>query len=135
MHRPHAEYALTAGRVDAKEPGFLDRCDTALDDGVRDTDSPEGLRSISRIDCLQFVFQVGSAAHGAISGTASARAPAQSRPVHDLLSTLNEAYGGTFAGHEERVRRGALHLRSMRFGDHHWRRLPFWHTVLAPADD
>src|SRR5262245_11111183 len=32
---------------------------------------------------------------------------------------------------EERLRRGALHLRSMRDGEHQWRRFPFWYTVLA----
>jgi hypothetical protein len=33
--------------------------------------------------------------------------------------------------HEERLRRGASHLRSLRDGDHQWRRFPFWYTVLA----
>ena len=33
--------------------------------------------------------------------------------------------------HEERLRHGALHLRSMRDGAHQWRRFPFWYTVLA----
>ena len=33
--------------------------------------------------------------------------------------------------HEERLQRGALHLRSMRDGEHQWRRFPFWYTVLA----
>jgi hypothetical protein len=32
---------------------------------------------------------------------------------------------------EERLRRGALHLRSMRDGRHGWRKFPFWYTVLA----
>jgi len=32
---------------------------------------------------------------------------------------------------EERLRRGALHLRSMRDGQHGWRKFPFWYTVLA----
>jgi hypothetical protein len=32
---------------------------------------------------------------------------------------------------EERLRRGAAHLRSMRDGTHQWRRFPFWYTVLA----
>ena len=32
---------------------------------------------------------------------------------------------------EERLRRGAAHLRSMRDGAHQWRRFPFWYTVLA----
>jgi hypothetical protein len=33
--------------------------------------------------------------------------------------------------HEERLQRGALHLRSMRDGTHRWRKFPFWYTVLA----
>ena len=33
--------------------------------------------------------------------------------------------------HEERLRRGAHHLRSMRDGAHQWRKFPFWYTVLA----
>jgi len=33
--------------------------------------------------------------------------------------------------HEERLRHGALHLRSMRDRAHQWRRFPFWYTVLA----
>jgi hypothetical protein len=32
---------------------------------------------------------------------------------------------------DERLRRGASHLRSMRDGEHQWRRFPFWYTVLA----
>ena len=32
---------------------------------------------------------------------------------------------------EERLGRGALHLRSVRDGEHGWRRFPFWYTVLA----
>jgi hypothetical protein len=36
--------------------------------------------------------------------------------------------------HEERLRRGALHLRSMRDGEHQWRRFPFWYTVLALSE-
>ena len=32
---------------------------------------------------------------------------------------------------EERLRKGAAHLRSMRKGDGEWRRFPFWYTVLA----
>ena len=35
---------------------------------------------------------------------------------------------------EERLRRGASHLRSMRDGEHQWRRFPFWYTVLALAE-
>jgi hypothetical protein len=36
--------------------------------------------------------------------------------------------------HEERLRRGAMHLRSMRDGEHQWRRFPFWYTVLALSE-
>jgi hypothetical protein len=36
--------------------------------------------------------------------------------------------------HEERLRRGARHLRSMRDGEHQWRRFPFWYTVLALSE-
>jgi hypothetical protein len=36
--------------------------------------------------------------------------------------------------HEERLSRGASHLRSMRDGEHQWRRFPFWYTVLALSD-
>lgn len=36
--------------------------------------------------------------------------------------------------HEERLRRGAAHLRSMRTGEHEWRRFPFWYTVLALSE-
>jgi hypothetical protein len=35
---------------------------------------------------------------------------------------------------EERLQRGALHLRSMRDGEHQWRRFPFWYTVLALSE-
>jgi hypothetical protein len=35
---------------------------------------------------------------------------------------------------EERLRRGALHLRSMRAGEHQWRKFPFWYTVLALSE-
>ena len=35
---------------------------------------------------------------------------------------------------EERLRRGASHLRSMRDGDHGWRKFPFWYTVLALSE-
>ena len=35
---------------------------------------------------------------------------------------------------EERLRRGALHLRSVRDGDHGWRKFPFWYTVLALSE-
>lgn len=36
--------------------------------------------------------------------------------------------------HEERLRRGALHLRSMRDAKHQWRKFPFWYTVLALSE-
>jgi hypothetical protein len=36
--------------------------------------------------------------------------------------------------HEERLGRGALHLRSVRDGEHGWRRFPFWYTVLALSE-
>jgi hypothetical protein len=36
--------------------------------------------------------------------------------------------------HEERLRRGAAHLHSMRDGERHWRRFPFWYTVLALSE-
>jgi hypothetical protein len=36
--------------------------------------------------------------------------------------------------HEERLRRGALHLRSMRDAEHQWRKFPFWYTVLALSE-
>src|SRR4026207_568380 len=35
---------------------------------------------------------------------------------------------------EERLRRGAMYLRSVRDGDHGWRKLPFWYTVLALSE-
>ena len=35
---------------------------------------------------------------------------------------------------EERLRRGASHLRSMRDGEQQWRRFPFWYTVLALSE-
>ena len=35
---------------------------------------------------------------------------------------------------EERLRRGAAHLRSMRKAAHQWRRFPFWYTVLALSE-
>jgi hypothetical protein len=35
---------------------------------------------------------------------------------------------------EERLRRGVLHLRSMRDGEHQWRKFPFWYTVLALSE-
>src|SRR5215468_12688352 len=36
--------------------------------------------------------------------------------------------------HEERLWRGALHLRSARDGEHGWRKFPFWYTVLALSE-
>src|SRR5262245_36340788 len=38
---------------------------------------------------------------------------------------------GSLDRREERLRRGASQLRSMRSGEHQWRRFPFWYTVLA----
>jgi len=35
---------------------------------------------------------------------------------------------------DERLRRGAVHLRSVRDGEHGWRKFPFWYTVLALTD-
>ena len=35
---------------------------------------------------------------------------------------------------DERLDRGASHLRSMRDGQHGWRRFPFWYTVLALSE-
>ena len=35
---------------------------------------------------------------------------------------------------EERLRRGAMYLRSVRDGDHGWRKFPFWYTVLALSE-
>jgi hypothetical protein len=35
---------------------------------------------------------------------------------------------------EERLGRGASHLRSMRDGGHQWRKFPFWYTVLALSE-
>src|SRR5688500_11965939 len=36
--------------------------------------------------------------------------------------------------HEERLRGGARHLRSMRDGAQQWRKFPFWYTVLALSE-
>ena len=41
--------------------------------------------------------------------------------------------GGLDRG-EERLRRGASHLRSARDGGRGWRRFPFWYTVLALSE-
>jgi hypothetical protein len=35
---------------------------------------------------------------------------------------------------EERLLSGAAHLRSMRDGEHGWRKFPFWYTVLALSE-
>jgi hypothetical protein len=35
---------------------------------------------------------------------------------------------------QERLQRGAAHLRSMRDGQSGWRRFPFWYTVLALSE-
>jgi hypothetical protein len=35
---------------------------------------------------------------------------------------------------EERLRRGASHLKSVRDGEQQWRRFPFWYTVLALSE-
>jgi hypothetical protein len=35
---------------------------------------------------------------------------------------------------EERLRRGASYLRSMRDGERQWQRFPFWYTVLALSE-
>jgi len=41
---------------------------------------------------------------------------------------------GSLNRREERLRRGAGHLRSMRDGNGQWRRFPFWYTVLALSE-
>ena len=41
---------------------------------------------------------------------------------------------GGLSRREERLRRGALHLRSVRDGEHGWRKFPFWYTVLALSE-
>jgi hypothetical protein len=41
---------------------------------------------------------------------------------------------GSLDRHEERLNRGASRLRSMRDGEHQWRRFPFWYTVLALSE-
>jgi hypothetical protein len=35
---------------------------------------------------------------------------------------------------EERLQSGAAHLRSVRDGEHGWRKFPFWYTVLALSE-
>ena len=46
---------------------------------------------------------------------------------------LNLLSGGLTRS-EERLRRGARHLRSVRDGDRGWRPFPFWYTVLALSE-
>jgi hypothetical protein len=41
---------------------------------------------------------------------------------------------GGLSRREERLQRGALHLRSARDGEQGWRRFPFWYTVLALSE-
>ena len=41
---------------------------------------------------------------------------------------------GSLDRHEERLSRGASHLRSMRDDGHQWRKFPFWYTVLALSE-
>jgi hypothetical protein len=41
---------------------------------------------------------------------------------------------GGLSRREERLHRGASHLRSVRDDEHGWRRFPFWYTVLALSE-
>jgi hypothetical protein len=41
---------------------------------------------------------------------------------------------GGLTRREERLQRGALHLRSVRDGEQGWRTFPFWYTVLALSE-
>jgi hypothetical protein len=41
---------------------------------------------------------------------------------------------GGLSRREERLRCGALHLRSVHDGEHGWRKFPFWYTVLALSE-
>jgi hypothetical protein len=41
---------------------------------------------------------------------------------------------GGLSRREERSQHGALHLRSVRDGEHGWRKFPFWYTVLALSE-
>jgi hypothetical protein len=41
---------------------------------------------------------------------------------------------GGLTRREERLQRGTLHLRSVRDGEHGWRKFPFWYTVLALSE-
>jgi hypothetical protein len=45
----------------------------------------------------------------------------------------NVLAGGLDRG-EERLQRGAFHLRSVRDDEHRWRKFPFWYTVLALSE-
>ncbi len=42
--------------------------------------------------------------------------------------------GGGLDRREERLERGAVHLRSVRDGEEGWRKFPFWYTVLALSE-
>jgi len=42
--------------------------------------------------------------------------------------------GGGLDRREERLERGAMHLRSVRDGEEGWRTFPFWYTVLALSE-
>jgi len=42
--------------------------------------------------------------------------------------------GGGLDRRDERLQGGAAHLRSVRDGQHGWRRFPFWYTVLALSE-
>ena len=41
---------------------------------------------------------------------------------------------GGLSRREERLRQGALHLGSVRDGEHGWRKFPFWYTVLGLSE-
>jgi hypothetical protein len=41
---------------------------------------------------------------------------------------------GGLTRREERLQRGAVHLRSVRDEEHGWRKFPFWYTVLALSE-
>jgi hypothetical protein len=41
---------------------------------------------------------------------------------------------GGLSRREERLRHGALHLRSVRDAEHGWRKSPFWYTVLVLSE-
>lgn len=41
---------------------------------------------------------------------------------------------GGLSRREERLRRGASHLRSVRDGENGWRKFPFWYAVLALSE-